>query len=98
MKKIFFAALTAIALLTASYAQAQTAGKLVYDRSVNPVIEIELGNIMSATSFYIKNEKGEVIKKGSIRKNGKINVATSELKSGLYRFEISGVKQDFEIK
>ncbi|WP_124635622.1 hypothetical protein [Taibaiella sp. KBW10] len=98
MKKLFFATVTATALLISSFAQAQSSNKLVYNKSLNPTIEIELGNIITTTSFYIKNEKGQVVKKGSINKNGKITLPTAELKNGRYRFEILGITQDFEIK
>jgi len=98
MKNLFFA-IVAIATFSGFSAQAQsTANKLVYYKSAHPVIEIELGNIMTTTTFYIKNDKGAVIKKGSVARNGKIAVNTAELKNGNYRFEICGVTQDFTIR
>lgn len=98
MKKFIFTIVTIATVSSSFFAQAQSASKLVYYRAANPVIEIELGNIMTTTTFYIKNDRGEVIKKGSVARNGKIAVSTSELKNGKYCFEICGVKQDFVVR
>lgn len=96
MKKFIAIIAVVSAIFSSTVASAQN--KLVYDRSVNPIIGITVDNIQNNTIYVVKDQNGNVVKKGTVKQGGKISIATNNLKSGQYSFEIMGDKYEFVIE
>lgn len=96
MKKFIAIIAVVSAIFSSTVASAQN--KLVYDRSVNPIIGITVDNIQNNTIYVVKDQNGNVVKKGTVKQGGKIAIATNNLKSGQYSFEIMGDKYEFVIE
>lgn len=81
-----------------SYAETGSKSKLVYDRTLNPVISITVDNVQNNTGYVIKDKNGNVIKKGNINAGRTISIQTSKFRSGTYVFEMSGEAWEFVIE
>ncbi len=98
MKKLIAITAVLLSITVASYANFGNKNRLIYDRTVNPIIGITVDNIHNNTGYVIKDKNGNVIKKGSVSAGKTISLQTSQFKSGTYVFEINGESQEFVIE
>ncbi len=96
MKKVF---LIVSALLSISLASsASDKNTLVYNKTSNPVIGINVDLSQSNTDYIIKSVNGKIIKKGTVKGKQRITLNTQNLKAGTYIFELNGETQEFIIE
>ncbi len=102
MKKIILKAAAVVmivstAMMTSLQVRAQD-GTPVYNRETNPSIGISVDHATGAT-FIIRDQKGAVVMKGTVKSNKTFFISTKSLREGIYHFEVGGnVLQSFEIK
>lgn len=98
MKKLIATSIVLLSCYAASFANLSNKNKLVYDRTVNPIIGITVDNIHNNTTYVIKDKNGNVVKKGNTNAGKTISLQTSSFRSGAYVFEINGDSHEFVIE
>jgi len=70
-----------------------------YDRQSNPQIVLELlDSPKKLKSYFVKDEKKKVVKKGDIKKDKKVAVDIADLEPGVYYIEINGYSEKIIVK
>jgi len=97
LRSFAITALSLLALTTSFEAQARNE-KLVYHKAYNSSIGIRVEHATGA-SYAIKDEKGNVVLRGTIKGSSTFFIPTAKLPKGIYRFCIGSlVLQEFVIK
>ncbi|HTO16021.1 MAG TPA: hypothetical protein VLZ83_09625 [Edaphocola sp.] len=98
MKKLLLSCCMFLTFLGTNFAEGENTD-LVYFKKINPEILISIENVKPQTDYFIRNEKGKIVKCGKIKKDKKtINLKISLLKEGIYTLDVMGFKTSFIIK
>jgi len=98
IRKSVIAASFAIALLAANFPTHAQDEKLVYNQSSNSAIGVKVENAVGA-SFVIKDKKGNIVHRGTVKSDKTFYISTAKLGKGEYQFQMGSlVLQEFVIK
>ncbi|MFA6056645.1 MAG: hypothetical protein WC756_00495 [Taibaiella sp.] len=98
IRKSVIAASFVIAIAASSFNANAQDGKLVYNKTYNTTIGITVENAVGA-DYVIKDKKGNIIFKGTVKSDKTFYIPTGKLGKGEYQFQIGSlVLQEFIIK
>jgi PKD repeat protein len=98
IRKSVIAASFVIAIAASSFKANAQEDKLVYNKAHNASIGITVENAVGA-NYVIKDKKGNIIFKGTVKSDKTFYISTDKLGKGEYQFQIGSlVLQEFIIK
>jgi PKD repeat protein len=98
IRKSVIAASFVLAIAATSFKANAQEDKLVYSKAYNASIGITVENAVGA-NFVIKDKKGNIIFKGTVKSDKTFYIPTDKLGKGEYQFQIGSlVLQEFIIK
>ena len=96
IRKSVIAATLALTIAASSFSAKAEA--LVYNRESNPTIGVTVENATGA-AFTVKDQKGNVVLKGTVKSDKTFFISTGKLGKGTYKFFIGNLAvQEFTIK
>jgi PKD repeat protein len=98
IRKSVIAASFVLAIAASSFKANAQEDKLVYNKAYNTTIGITVENAIGA-NYVIKDKKGNIIFKGTVKSDKTFYIQTDKLGKGEYQFQIGSlVLQEFIIK